>query len=476
MEFRIEVVVGCSGFFKTSTCSVCAWLYTGSILENELCLAKYELDNLGLDVVDDFECRLKFSPANNLQAPGTDEQCEHGLQTHKAEGVPLYFVPESRNAETDSRLPSRNEDEGLMVKIVSKNSQLYWAKLAVHENNQVSLRFLHPSGPGDSCATAGWWQFFALSSSLSSSKRSAVEDMDKMFYTASSSSSGGESSSFLWSSTVSSEAARDTIIFHVAQVKKIERTKGRSVGHSEDKIAIEFRNGKKLHLMSSDAFSVMAELNRAVHDVDQTQSMRMVVLHNILTRTFAHSPHIRLSDTAQAITSSLRLIWSTVFPSKEIPALDAKEWLGFGCMLRVADPHRDLKLLPSSEDVYRKTVNIYVEPVALELLAYYSTHYGYAVRHIVLQTDICWLDYKLLDMSVLITRMLFLRLGVRDLCKGTRLNDWAQHPSDLLLCLSSLKEETRPWDDCQSQRHVVHGFQASVSLCEVTCHANTDAL
>jgi len=424
MDFCIEVVVWCSGMIAARTSCFCAWLCAGSILEHEICLAKDELDILGLDIEDNFECRLNFSPPNDVQAPVANGQSQNGIQSHQTE-------------------------DGFSVKVISKNAQLYCARLTVHESNQVSLRMLHSSD--SEIDTGGWWRFLALSlsfsSSQASSKSSTFGDMDTLFCTASSSTTSSEESSrFLWSSSESRQYAEGDIVFHIAQVKRITRD-------NQDKIVLEFRNGKKLCMTTLNAFSVMTELSRAAHDVDQTQFKRMGILNNILHRTFANLHQSRRENIAHAITGSLGHIWRTVFPDKETPALDAPEWLSFGSRLHVADA---------------QFPNVYVEPVALELFAYYSTQYGYAVRRIVRQQDHWWLGYKVFDFAVLITRMLFLRLGIRELYRGVRLNEWAQHPSELLLCLSTLNEDKGVLDDCNSRRLLDNNVEASIPLCEVS--------
>ena len=120
-----------------------------------------------------------------------------------------------------------------------------------------------------------------------------------------------------------------------------------------------------------------------------------------------------------------------------MPELEDEAWEPFGCVKKVGDP--DLVLQPFAQDNVMRSRKIHVESVALELLAYFATHYTTAFRKVVLQDGSVWQDYKVLEVSVVLTRMLLLQLGLRKLVKGSRFVEWTQQPTDLLECLLSLE-------------------------------------
>jgi hypothetical protein len=508
-DFKIELFVADGGIFPQESKVLSAWLYTDSILDDELCLSKETLDILAEDTRDktvegSFTCSLHFAPDLNCGEDGILEQ----------EQISANDINELRaKAEAQARddWPTCSKD-GFVVNIVTEKCKWYQARLVVLHSNYVKLCPICATGEIDS-ETARWFKSFGFSST-SSSARSSTYTTDAMYdlgysknnqfsttfsssYTSSSDSevhdltlheftdttqceqgfrqfcSSGEG--FLLSPSDSTSASAPThsedIVFHMSKVAKFHRefpqgnsgSKGVKVTGSNlngDTIFIRFRNGKALQLISSDALKIMLELNRAAHAVDSAQMEHMMVLYNILSRTLPHGQQSRHCIHDSSLEHSLTIIFHAAFPDRELPAFEAAEWKLFGCVQRIADP--DLVLQPFLMDNYVNSRRIYVEPVAIELLEFYSMHYNSMFRKIVLQEDNCWKHYKVFDVSVVITRMILLRLGLRELSKGSRLAEWTQRPSDLLLCMTSFQQ------DCISAPQFSKEKGKSLSLCQVT--------
>lgn len=458
-DFFIQVDVARSSnlFARSSRKVFSVSLYAESIIEDEICIPKHLLDAVCHDLQDviiekNFTLTVTFLPK------------------HSSDGA-LFPSSVMRNSVHNdyASVTQSSDDEGetaLMVNLVSKKCSWFQSVLSVDESNKVCLRPVTAAGHGPSAYSA-WWDFFLLpSSTLSSSSSSSTSDTLLDF---------GSQHMSMVNSALEAPIIHE-IVFHMAQVAKFYRIfPKRSSTDSEqqracakssvDSIIIEFRNGKTLHLVPKDAFCVMKVLSHASNSADCLRMDRSMELYHILNRTLPYSPQSQVANNTVSLTSSLTYIFSSVFPDKEVPPLASDEWQAFGCVKRVADP--ELVLLPFAHDVNLISRKIHVEPLALELLAYYSMQNSHEMQKLVLHEDTIWREYKVLDISVLLTRMLALKLGIRALSKGERLLEWAQRPSNLLLCMVSF-DQKEITTTASRERSMLTAVQDNLPLCKVT--------
>ena len=467
--------------------------------KNSLDLIWKDKGNLLLD--ENFTCTLHFMKEKSRSGPCDQIFRDiNGMESNADSLMPLHinghrdehhdrsgFSSLNASAASETSLaevqPSSHE---FLVNVVTSKCKWFQSTLSVLPDNRVKMIPVSEAGqimPG----FARWFQKFSLSSasaylsSTSSSGSDAVLDFgrcsDFNF------DSSADSNDY-WHSEENGKDTRPTeIVFHVAKIVRFYRdVKPRSTSKqgvnvhaasSGDKITIEFSNGKNINLISSSSFNIMAELrcvrlrvsscmrararmscdtmlllflkidsiivclSRAAHALDSARLPSILKVYDILSRAIPHAPQGRQVNTASALNSSLKKVFCSVFPHRDVPELEDDAWEPFGCVQKVGDP--DLVLQPFAQDNVMGSRKIHAESVALELLAYFATHYTTAFREVVLQDGPVWQDYKVLEVSVVLTRMLLLQLGLRKLVKGTRLVEWTQQPTDLLVCLLSLE-------------------------------------